>query len=228
MMEGGNIVGGITKLKIEPYSDAACTKAAGEAPLIVLINPETYTQKWGILYTENQAAGSRGDKVAERAKPGSLTLALVFDGTGAVPGTGRKSVSEQISDLRKIGMTLKKRRTNYLALSWGTLRFKCRLQSLDVTYTLFNPDGTPLRAKVNATFESSQATAGKASEKALAADDGAYLSVSAGDDLAAMCEEVYGDARYVLDVAAANGLDSFRKVDSDGMLYFPPLEDLRR
>jgi hypothetical protein len=228
MMDGASTVGGISKLTIEPYSDPACTKKTGEDPLVVLINPETYKQKWGILYTENLAAGSHGEKVAEREKPGSLTLALVFDGTGAVPGMGRKSVSEQIADLRRIGMTLKKRRTNYLALSWGTLRFKCRLQSLDVTYTLFNPDGTPLRAKVSATFESSHVTAGKASQAALAADHGAYLTVGAGDDLAAMCKEVYGDSSYVLDVAAANGLDSFRKLDGADMLYFPPLEDLPR
>jgi hypothetical protein len=225
MMEGGTIVGGITKLTIEAFTDALCTKPTGEDPIAVLINPESYSQSWGILYTDNEAAGSHGEKVAEREKPGCLTLALVFDGTGAVPGMPKKSVSAQIQELRRIGMTLKQRRTNYLVLSWGTLRFKCRLKSLDVNYTLFNPDGTPLRAKVDANFESAHATAPTGSS---AADAGSYVAVAPGDDLGAMCAEIYGDAAMLVDVAQANGLDSFRDLGTHDVLYFPPAREIGR
>lgn len=227
MMEGGTVVGGISKLTIEAFTDALCTKPAGEDPIVVLINPESYSQSWGILYTDNEAAGSHGEKVAEREKPGCLTLALVFDGTGAVPGMPKKSVAVQIRELRRIGMTLKKRRTNYLVLSWGTLRFKCRLKSLDVNYTLFNPDGTPLRAKVDANFESVNATAPGTKDSA-PADSGSYVAVSPGDDLGAMCAEIYGDPAKLVDVAHANGLDSFRALATQDVLYFPPASELRR
>lgn len=228
MMEGGTIVGGIAKLTIEAFTDALCTKPAGEDPIAVLINPESYSQSWGILYTDNEAAGSHGEKVAEREKPGCLTLALVFDGTGAVPGMPKKSVSVQIRELRRIGMTLKKRRTNYLVLSWGTLRFKCRLKSLDVNYTLFNPDGTPLRAKVDANFESVNATAPAGAKDSAPADAGSYVAVGPGDDLAAMCAEIYGDPAMLVDVAHANGLDSFRALATQDVLYFPPASEMRR
>jgi hypothetical protein len=228
MMEGGTIVGGITKLTMEAFTDALCTKPAGEDPITVLINPESYSQSWGILYTDNEAAGSHGEKVAEREKPGSLTLALVFDGTGAVPGMPKKSVSVQIQELRRIGMTLKQRRTNYLVLSWGTLRFKCRLKSLAVNYTLFNPDGTPLRAKVDANFESAQATAPAGARDSGPAAAGSYVAVGPDDDLAAMCAEIYGDPAMLVEVASANGLDSFRALGTQDVLYFPPASEMRR
>jgi hypothetical protein len=228
MMEGGTIVGGITKLTIEAFTDAVCTKPAGDDAIVVLINPESYSQSWAILYTENDAAGSHGEKVAEREKPGCLSLALVFDGTGAVPGMPKKSVSVQIKELRRIGMTLKNRRTNYLVLSWGTLRFKCRLKSLDVNYTLFNPDGTPLRAKVDAKFESVHATAPAGAAGPAPADAGSYVAVGPGDDLGAMCAEIYGDPAMLVDVAAANGLDSFRALGTQDVLYFPPASEMSR
>ncbi|HEY0027174.1 MAG TPA: hypothetical protein VGC35_04835 [Allosphingosinicella sp.] len=226
MMEGGTIVGGIAKLTIEAFTDALCTKPAGEDPIVVLINPESYSQSWGILYTDNEAAGSHGEKVAEREKPGCLTLALVLDGTGTVPGMPKKSVPAQIGELRRIGMTLKNRRTNYLVLSWGTLRFKCRLKSLDVNYTLFSPDGTPLRAKVDANFESAHGSAPAGAKDPAPADAGRYVAVGPGDDLGAMCAEIYGDPAMLVDVAYANGLDSFRALGAQDVLYFPPMSEM--
>src|ERR1044071_4782922 len=58
----------------------------------------------------------------------------------------------QIFDLRKIMMQIDGLGPHYLLLLWGTLVFRGRAESLDINCTLFNPDGTPLRAKANANF----------------------------------------------------------------------------
>jgi hypothetical protein len=225
MAEEATIVGGIAKLTIEAFTDPACTKEAGEDPIVVLINPESYSQSFGMLYTDDEAAGSRGEKVVEREKVECLTLALVFDGTGVVPGLPRKSVAGQIRDLRRVGLTLVRRKANFLLLSWGTLRFKCRMKSLKVNYTLFNPDGTPLRAKVDATFEGVHGAEEAAKKEREAEDKGKYIMYESGS-LAAMCAGVYGDSGYMLDVASANQLDSFRKLTPGEILYFPPIEEI--
>jgi hypothetical protein len=226
MMEGATIVGGIAKLTIEAFTDAACTKEApGEEPIVALLNPESYTQSFGMLYSDNQAIGSAGEMVPAREKSESLTFALVMDGTGAVPSLPRKSVAQQIRDLRRIGLTMNGTDTYYLVLSWGTLRFKCRMKSLDVTYTLFNPDGSPLRAKVNATFQGAHSIAPAAREKP-PAQTGKYVMIEPLATLPAMCRAIYGDERYALDVASANQLDSFRKLIAGEILYFPPLAEI--
>jgi hypothetical protein len=223
MPDGGTIVGGITKLTIEAFEDVDCTKPTEES-IVVPINPEGYSQKLGAKYTESEAIGASGrQKVLYRELGESLTLKLILDGTGAVPFATTRSVTDQILDLRRIGLRINKDtdETNYLKLSWGVLLFKCRMTRLQIQYTLFNPDGTPLRASVQATFDSVRppnAPAGKESAR----KKGRYETVRAGDTLPTMCQRVYGNPNYYPDVAFANQLDTFA-VSAGRQLYFPPL-----
>ena len=49
-----------------------------------------------------------------------------------------------------------------------------------------------------------------------------YRIVKKGDTLPMMCFLVYGDARYYLQVARANKLINFRKLNIGDELFFPP------
>jgi phage tail protein X len=115
-------------------------------------------------------------------------------------------------------------RPNYLKLSWAQLQFQCVLSKLNITYTLFKPNGTPIRAKVATSFLSF------ASEKQLAAEanksspDMTHLvTVVAGDTLPALCHRIYGSSTFYLKVAAVNGLVDFRRLQPGMQLVFPPL-----
>jgi len=44
------------------------------------------------------------------------------------------------------------------------------------------------------------------------------------DRIDLMSHNIYGKGEYYTDVAAHNGLDSFRQVRAGTTLYFPPLE----
>jgi len=224
MPDGGTIVGGISKLTIRAFSDAACQKSAGGEPIVVPINPESYSQKLGVAYTPDEAAGSSGrSKVLHRELGESLTLVLILDGTGAVPGIARTTVTQQVQDLRRIGLALNaKGQTNYLTVSWGALYFKCRMLSLDLVYTLFNPDGTPLRAKATVTFDA-VAPSDSSSKGASAAPALKSVVVTGGDDLSSLCDSIYGDPSYAIDVASANDLDGFRSLAPGQLLHFPAL-----
>jgi nucleoid-associated protein YgaU len=48
--------------------------------------------------------------------------------------------------------------------------------------------------------------------------------VKAGDTLPGLCDQIYGDPRLYLKVAAANGLDDFRRLVPGTKVFFPPLE----
>jgi len=226
--DGGIMVGGVAKLTIEAFTDAACTKETGDDPIVVLINPENYSQSYGVRLNPDETIGSSGKrKTVDRECGEALSLQLILDGTGAVPSLPRKTVAEQVLDLRRVGLTLTKKQLNYLLLTWGTLRFKCRLKSLKVTYTLFNPDGSPLRASVAASFDGVEVP-DKTKKAAKAPDDGGqYIMMEGGEDLSKLCARIYGDAGYMLDVASRNQLDSFRKLPAGEVIYFPPLSELR-
>jgi len=49
-----------------------------------------------------------------------------------------------------------------------------------------------------------------------------------GDTLPAMCDRLYGDSKYYIAVAAANGLTSFRDIKPGTPLVFPPKDDLKK
>lgn len=112
----------------------------------------------------------------------------------------------------------------FIKLLWGTLLFKCRLSSLQLSYTLFKPNGMPLRARANATFVGfTDETLLNATIKRNSPDLTHVVTVGAGDTLPLLCNRIYGRSDYYTQVAEANGLTSFRDLAPGTQLVFPPL-----
>jgi len=221
--------GTLAKLTIQAYSDPKFSTLWDDPanPIIVGINPESYSQKLGASYTTEDAAGGTGQASSFNRDLGSkLSLTLLLDGTGAVPGASNRTVDQQLNDLWRLGIRINPEihSPNYLKLVWGSLLFKCRLESLDIDYTLFNPDGTPLRAKVNADFSRFQENLDGRVEQALTSPDLTHkVVVGAGETLPLLCHRIYGDSAYYMKVARANGLTAFRDIKPGTVLAFPPL-----
>ncbi|MES1261113.1 MAG: LysM peptidoglycan-binding domain-containing protein [Acidobacteriota bacterium] len=225
--------GGLERMVITAYeNDSFTTKLPGAGnPMTVDMNPDQYSQTYTILYNDKQAQGSPGGSPEyNRTLADSLTFQLIFDGTGVVPstlpGSASSTVATRIQQFLGLAFTYdgEIHSPNFLTISWGTLNFACRLSTLKVNYTLFLSDGTPLRAKVDATF------AGYQNEKELAKEANAkspdlsrVLQVKAGDTLPLMCYRVYGSSTYYLSVARVNGLAGFRELIPGTEILFPPL-----
>jgi nucleoid-associated protein YgaU len=95
---------------------------------------------------------------------------------------------------------------------------------MSTNYTLFMPDGTPIRAKMAVTFKSYASEAQLAKGAYKQSPDVTHLvTVQAGDTLPLLCHRIYGDSRYYAKVAAFNGLSNFRGVPPGTQLLFPPL-----
>lgn len=222
--------GSLAKLQIKAFLDIEYRKlwSGGTNPVTVGINPSSYAQSQSIRYTPDKAAGGKNQpQIFNQPGEASLKLELILDGTGAVPGASDKSVDEQIFDLRKIMMEIDELSPHYLMLLWGTLVFRGRAELLNIDYTLFNPDGTPLRAKASANFIGvNMNKKGKASA-AKKPDGPTSVQLLDGDTLPAMCDRLYGDSKYYIAVAAANGLTSFRDITPGTPLIFPSKDDLK-
>ena len=113
---------------------------------------------------------------------------------------------------------------NFLIVLWGKLRFKCRLNKLDIDYQLFDPTGIPLRAKVTVGFTEYLSDEEINKRLELKSPDLTHArTVIAGDTLPLMCHRIYGDSRYYLAVAEANQLRDFRNLQPGTRILFPPL-----
>ena len=170
-------------------------------------------------------------------------MELIFDGSGvdvdAFGGTNldvsaagparRRSVGDQVKAFLRTCYDVRSdtHEPARLRLTWdkGVLgaNFECRLQSVDVHYTSFDRDGSPLRAELSAVFVEAVDPSKKAAMARLSSPDLTHRRVVvAGDTLPLLCDEIYGSAAHYLRVAEVNGLDDFRMLKPGQELSFPP------
>lgn len=189
------------------------------------VNPSEITQSYEIEYDAAQGSGTTGSRMDfKKVKPGDTTLAFFLDGTGA---NGRPiEVAAEVARFSYVtGYNGLIHRPHYLIVVWGKVPVKrCVLKSAQIAYKLFHPDGRPLRAVITATFVDHT---DDRSRVAAAQDQSADLThvrvLAAGDTLARLCDEIYGDPLMCAQVARANGLDGWRDVAPGTRLVFAPL-----
>lgn len=225
--------GSLERMVVMAYKDPEFTSKVGEFP--VTINPASYTQLFEIRYNDVQAQGSpQGSPVYNRTPSDTVTLQLVFDGTGVVPsklpGTPAATadgITKQIAAFKALVFAYNGNihSPNFLILSWGTLLFRCRLQSLKVNYTMFRPDGAPLRARVDITVKgyNDEVEIAKRANKS-SADLSHLVTVKAGDTLPLLCYGIYGTSTAYVEVAAINKLTNFRDLRPGQQLLFPMMQ----
>ncbi len=227
---------GLEKMLVTAYSDANFQTQVGEA-YSVWINPTSYSYKFGIRYNNRQAQGSNGSSPDfNKVGPDSVSFELLFDATGVIPSpiAGKSAVPtdgvySQIEAFKALVLSFngKIHSPNFVILSWAQLQFRCRLQSMDLNYTLFRPDGTPIRARMSLSFLgfNSEQTLAKQASKA-SPDMTHIVTVVAGDSLPTLCHSIYGSSLYYLRIARFNGLNGFKTLVPGTKLRFPPLPRL--
>jgi len=188
------------------------------------VNPNEITLSYEMEYDSAQGSGTTGSRMDfKKVKPGDLTLNFFVDGTGANGQRWCAGQGRRVPDPHGYNGDI--HRPNYLKVVWGTIQVKrCVLKSAQIAYKLFKPDGTPLRATIQAVFTDAVADQTRV---ALAQDSSPDLThvrvLGAGDTLAGLCQQIYGDPHLSLKVARANGLDGFRGVPAGTRVRFPPL-----
>lgn len=218
----------VSKLKIFSYPDA--NRKSADDNMEVLVNPESYSQKITVKFSEKQAPGTTGKMPKfSKMEPQKLDFELLFDSTGVINGLRdeQNGVEAELARFKKLVLEYKgdKHRPRFLSIYWGTLKFDCCLENLDITYKLFQPDGLPLRALVKAGFIGSMDdTKRVAVENASSPDLTHVRTVMEGDTLPLMAFRIYGDPKYYIEVAKVNGLNSFRDLKTGMKIFFPPIE----
>lgn len=218
-------------MEIIAYSDNEYS-GSGDSSITVQINPASYTHEHNVEYNNFQAIGTPGTTIwFKGTPPEKVSFDIYFDATGAVSTDSLfgspTPVSDQIDAFKDVCFTYNGdiHEPNYLMISWGTLVFKCKLTSMSISYTLFQNDGTPLRAKLSTSFQEAIDADLIAKEANNQSPDLTHLIVvKEGDTLPLICHNIYGDSSYYMDVAKYNSLLNFRNIKPGTKLYLPPLK----
>lgn len=224
----------MTRLLIRAWDSPSFTSTRRGDPFEVQVNPESFSISYAMEYKKKQSKGTSSLRSRwVKNPPRKLTLEFLFDGTGAIPNLSQNSdlndprraaVASQINRFEFTVFKVKGKRhePNYLSLEWGELNFLCRLESMDITYKLFDPDGQPLRASVRATFFEVVRDDLRLREENRSSPDVTHaVTVKEGDTLPQLAEEVYGDRSYYIAVAQAQKLIQFRNLQAGTTILFP-------
>ena len=230
------------KIKIVAYTDKELKKKdRAVAEYIVPVNPEQYSLQYKVKYDVKPSSGSDG--VKERfiaSMPEELKLAFYIDGTNTKYGykysnESKRTVPEQIQHFKSVvyNMAGKIHQPRLLKITGlgisqrgnGDVTYDGILTDLQITYTLFNQDGVPIRAKVSATFLDYRETKRRVLEEDKKSPDLTHVHMVLEDDkLPLVVYDTYDDPSYYLEVAKVNGLTNFRSLTAGQQLVLPSIE----
>lgn len=227
----------LEKLKIKAFPNAD-RRGRPDDEIEVMFNPTSYAMTFSNKFEKTPTAGQQHQE-AKFTGGGEqqLTLDLFIDGTGvsdmgmvSILGIGTPSVEKQVAKFMRYCYQMEEdiHQPYYLTLEWGNLSFDCRMSSVNITYSLFDQAGKPLRAKLSATFiQALSPEKAQKSPELKSSDLTKAIHVKMEDTLLLLTKQVYGSSEYFGWVARYNDLDQFRKLRPGSQLVFPPLEALK-
>ena len=218
----------VTKMVIHSFSDKDYKNELTQNLFTVPINPESFTRNYKIDLDTRAGHGQPGTQPGYKASPpDDLKIEFILDGTGTLQGYPTQYSGMSVHDQLDLFLTCcykfnpDTHRPPFTMVVWGAdINFKGLLSNVDLNYTLFLPNGDPLRVKVNATFKKSETDQQRA--KANSPDLTKARQVQLGDRLDNLTYSHYNDPSYFLQVGRANNLVTVRNLDVGKTLCFPP------
>jgi len=195
----------------------------------VMVNPQDFSIKDSINYSESNE--QRSLKYDQYGASKFSVPKIFLDTTGAIPVEQwpiKDSIDKMIALLKSVVYDFDgdAHEPPIVETIWGSNHFKGRLLSMDTKYTLFDIEGSPLRAEIQLEFvsyETMKVLESKANKHS--PDLTHIIEFKSGDTLPNLCNKVYKDPSFYMQVARVNGLSSFCHIKPGTRLVFPPLVD---
>lgn len=184
----------------------------------VMFNPEEYALETGNSFAEIGIPGLAKSPIQYvRGNLRSLQMELFFD--------TYERKSDVRAETRRITGLLEKNQTTQappiLLFTWGSLQFKCVLESVSQRFNMFLSNGTPVRARLNVTFKEFEQVEVEV-QRGFFIGPPTVRNIIEGDTLAKLAYEYLGDAGAWRAIAIANNIDNPLRLIPGAALIIPP------
>lgn len=191
----------------------------------VLFNPEEYTINKDNNFASQAIPGLSGPLLQfVHGNLRTLEMELFFD-TYDTPDASKRDVralTNRITGLLTINSDL--HAPPVLQIAWASLQFRGVLARAGQKFIMFADDGTPVRARLNVTFNEFIDAEREAREiNRQTADFSKVYVVSQGETLSGIAAKVYDSPLVWRPIAVANGLDDPRSIETGQSLLIPAL-----
>jgi hypothetical protein len=208
---------------------ASIRSTSGGDELHCAFNPSEYTISKSAEWRGTPSSGARTAPTPEfvGTRPRNLRMKLLFDAWASGEDSVGAAVDQLLEWCNPTSSSITQGRPSppILAFAWGqNAFFDAYLQSVDAQYTMFKPDGTPLRATVTvALVEVPNEPAGQNPTSGSRAGRRTVRLV-AGESLHSIAYREYGSAELWRGLAAENGIDDPLRVRPGTSINIPPRE----
>lgn len=194
--------------------------ASGER-IPVMFNPEEYTLDVGNSFAEIGIPGREASPIQYvRGNLRTLRMELFFD-----TYERRPPASQDVRlETRRVTALLQKEATTkappVLLVTWGSLQFKCVLESVNQRFIMFLPDGSPVRARLTVAFKEFE-------QVDIEIQQGFFIgpptvrNIVEGDTLSKLAHEYLGNPGDWREIAELNNIDNPLKLTAGVALIIP-------
>jgi nucleoid-associated protein YgaU len=225
----------LTRAALELYetkpagSGAEPGAALGRIPF--QFNPKELSIQKSAKWERKPARGSKnaGPPEFNGADPCKLTLEIFFDASDTLDGSVVARVEQLFACCVPTEQSLAKKKASppLVVLHWGKVTsFAAFVTSVQAKYTLFTPDGTPIRATCSVALEEMPGDPAKQNPTSGALAARTLHTVVAGDSLASIAYREYGDPGMWRPLAAFNEIDDPIRLQLGSSLFVPTVDEL--
>lgn len=198
---------------------------SGVVPSVIPLrfNPTEYQLQKSNTFAEIPIPGLESPPIQfVRGASEKLTAELIVDTSDTLDDV-RKAYTNGLRDLMRINADL--HAPPIVRLTWDDQVFKGVVESLNITFTLFTPDGIPLRAKLNLTLKEYRPVDVQVKESPKSSPDVEKRhTVRRGDSLSSIAAMAYGDAGRWREIADNNDIRDPRRLAPGQVLNLPRLK----
>ena len=228
---GGGGAGGLGGALLNAAASAVGLGASDpDDEMTFMFNPTEYRISQSVSITRHDSVGQPGGTVEYLGTSAmTVSMQLFFDDFASAKG----DVTPKISKLLKWQMPQDTDGTppKLVKFQWGNKQldnFQGVITNLNVNYTVFAKDGTPLQAKVDLTIEGANALEKGTNPTSHAVDMRRVHTVVEGETIQSVAFAELGDPNYWRAIADANGIDDPLRVRPGRALLIPSAADAAR
>jgi hypothetical protein len=193
-------------------------------PVIPLrFNPAEYQLQKANNFAEINIPGLESPPIQfVRGACEKLTTELLVDTSDTLDDV-RETYTDKLRDLMRIQQEL--HAPPIVRFVWASEVFKGVVESLNITYVMFTPEGIPLRAKLNLTLKEYRPVEIQVKESPTASPDyEKSYTVRRGETLSSIAAAVYRDPSAWRDIARNNDIKDPRRLSPGLVLQLPRLK----
>lgn len=207
---------------------ATITNSVTGQNIPVLFNPEEYSVNRDNNFAQMAIPGLRAPLLQfVSGNMQTLEMELLIDsyeahGSANQAGSDVRNLTRQITDLMNIDATT--HAPPVLLFTWGSLSFTCVLARASQRFIMFRPDGVPVRARLQVTFNEFTNAELEAKETKRETADYSHLHiVHEGETLSSIAAAVYENPLLWRPIAIHNQIDDPRSLAVGQQLLVPQL-----